>query len=189
MTSANGSGNRNRMTFQNCRQFSGVSVLRFDEPSAPAAAAPQRAVTPVSLPDAFEVEIRLLTQIDSATAAVGDPVRAAVRQSIKLGRDVAVPKGAEVSCRIAVLEKRGTFYLMTLEPSSIDFDGGHADLTGRENKVVMMVQRNGYFTNPNSVFRRGPQVIPMDRIRLAPGAGFILRSRLLKSKDNDSIRP
>lgn len=189
MTSVNGTGNRNRMTFHNCRQFSGVSVLKFEEPSEPDAVAPQGAVARVSLPDLFEVEIRLLTPIDSATAAVGDSVRATVKQNIKSGHDVAVPKGAEVSCRIAVLEKRGGYYLMALKPSSIDFDGGHADLTGRENQVAMMVHQNGRFSNPNLIFRPGPQVLPMDRIQLAPGAGFILRSRLLKSKDNDSIRP
>jgi len=190
MTSLNGSAHRNRTTFHGCRQFSGVSVLRFDEPTAePAKIAQPRAVIAVNLPEEFEVEIKLNAAIDSATAAVGDSVRATIGQNIKLGRNVVVPKGAEISCRIALLQKRFNYYVMTLEASDIDFEGGHADLTGRENMVAMIIQRNGRLSNPGAVFRQVPQVFPMDHLQLPRGSSFILRSRLLKSRDNDSIRP
>jgi hypothetical protein len=190
MISANGYQSRNRMTFHGCRQFSGVSVLKFDEPTVePAAAAPPGAVTTANLPDSFEVEIKLVSPIDSSTAAVGDSVLATLGQNIKSGREIAIPKGAEVSCRIAVLEKIGNFYLLDLQASSIDFEGRHAGLQGRETKLVMMVFRNGRIINSNFGFRPGPQVFRTDHLQLPRGASFILRSRLLKSKDNDSIRP
>jgi hypothetical protein len=190
MSVVNGSENRNRMTFHGCRQYSGVSILKFEEPTVePAAASPPGAVTTVNLPDSFETEIRLVGPMDSSTAAVGDLVRATIMQNIKSGRAIAIPKGAEVSCRIAVLEKRGIYYLLDLEANSIDFEGGHVDLQGRENTVAMLILHNGRIVNAAPVFHSGPQVVRTDHLQLPRGASFILRSRLLKSKDNDSIRP
>jgi len=191
MTRLDGGENRNRTTFHGCRQFSGVSTIKFDEPTVEPAAnnIPRQAVTAVNLPAEFEVEIRLVDPIDSATAAIGDSVRATLRQNVKFGHDVVVPKGAEVSCRIAVLERSGHAYIMALEAGSIDFEGGHADLTGRQNKVVTSLQRNRRMFNPAFVYRQGPQVFPTDHLQISRGAGFVLFSRLLKSKDNDSIRP
>jgi hypothetical protein len=78
---------------------------------------------------------------------------------------------------------------MSIEAGSIDFEGGRADLKGRENKVAIIIQRNGRLFNPAMVLNQGPQVFPTDHLQIPRGAGFILRSRLLKSKDNDSIRP
>jgi len=190
MSAANGFENRNRMTFHGCRQFSGVSVLKFEEPTVePAAAPPPRAVTTANLPDSFEVEMKLVSPIDSSTAAIGDSVRATIGQNIKSGRAIAIPKGAEVSCRIAVLEKRVNYYLMELQATSIDFEGGHVDLQGRETRVAMIVFHNGRMVNASPAFHPGPQIFRTDRLQLPRGTDFILRSRLLKSKDNDSIRP
>jgi hypothetical protein len=187
ITLVNGYGNRNRMTFHGCRQFSGVSVLKFEEPTGePAATVPGAAV---SLPPDFEVEIRLVTPIDSATAAVGDTVRAAIQQNIKLGRNVVAPKGAEIACRIVLLERRFNYYVMALEAIAIDFEGGHADLTGRENRVAVMVPQNGRPFKAVPAARNLPQIFLTEHLQLPRGAGFMLRSRLLKSKDNDSIRP
>jgi hypothetical protein len=183
----NGYGNRNRMTFHGCRQFSGVSVLKFEEPTTESAAIAPRAT--VSLPADFEVEIRLVTPIDSATAAIGDSVRATIGQNIKLGHNVVVSKGAEIACRIALLERRFNYYVMALEASAIDFEGGRADLTGRENSVAIMVPQNGRPSNAGAALRHLPQIFLTEHLQLPRGAGFMLRSRLLKSKDNDSIRP
>jgi hypothetical protein len=189
MSAVDGYANRNRMTFHGCRQFSGVSVLKFEEPAVePAAVAPQ-AVTAVHLPSDFEVELKLVTPIDSATAAVGDSVRATIGQNIKSGPVIAIPKGAEVSCRIAVLEKRVNYYLMDLQANSIDFEGGHVALQGRETRVAMIVFHNGRMVNASPAFHPGPQIFRTDRLQLPRGTAFILHSRLLKSKDNDSIRP
>jgi hypothetical protein len=155
----NGVGNRNRMRFHGCRQFSGVSVLKFEEPIVePAAVALPRAGMNVNLPGSFEVEMKLVDPIDSSTAAIGDPIRAVMGQNIKAGRDVVVPKGAEVSCRIAVLEKGGNYYALELQATSIDFEGGHADFRGRETKVTMMTFHNGRIVSGNSVFHTGPQI-------------------------------
>jgi hypothetical protein len=190
ITLVNGVGNRNRMTFHGCRQFSGVSVLKFEEPTVePDAVAQPRTGMNVNLPDSFEVEMKLVDPIDSSTAAIGDSIRARMGQNIKAGRDIVVPKGAEVSCRIAVLERGANYYVLELQATSIDFEGGHADLRGRENRVTMMTFNNGRIVSGNSVFHSGPQIFRTDHLRLPRGAGFMLRSRLLKSKDNDSIRP
>jgi hypothetical protein len=190
ITLVNGYGNRNRMTFHGCRQFSGVSVLKFEEPTGePVAVVPQHTVANINLPDSFEVEMKLASPIDSSTAAIGDSVRATLAQNIKSGRDIVVPKGAEVSCRIAVLEKASNYYVLDLQAASIDFEGGNADLRGRETRVTMMTFHNGRIVSGISVFNAGPQIFRTDHLRLPRGAGFMLRSRLLKSKDNDSIRP
>jgi hypothetical protein len=163
--------------------------MKFDEPAVDAGSSPANAVKNARLPDAFDTEIKLVGSIDSATAAVGDSVLAKLAQNIKSGHEIVVPKGAEISCRITILEKHGNNYVMRLEADSIEFEGGRADLKGRENKIAMIVQRNGRMFNPGAVLSPGPQVFPADHLQIPRGAAFILRSRLLKSKDNDSIRP
>jgi hypothetical protein len=186
MTWLHGGENRNRVTFQGCRQFSGVSVMKFDEPAVVAA---QPAVRTTNLPESFDVEIRLEAQIDSLTATVGDSVPARLLQNIKSGREIVIPKGAQIFCRITILERHGNSYIMSLQPGSFEFEAGRADLTGRENKLAMITMRNGRMFNPATVINQGPQVFPTDHLQIPAGARFMMRSRLLKFKDNDSIRP
>ena len=194
MTDLGGTENKNRTRFHACRQFTGESTLSFGEPPPEGPAKQQ--IAAIALPEDFSADITLETAIDSTSSAIGDPVKAILRQSIKAHRDVLVPKGAELSGRIARMERRGNYYLLDLAFTALDFEGGHADLAGRENEVSMLVSSH---TLQPGLGTRAPEYavtsslasisLQTDHLRLPRGARLSLRSRLVESKGNDSIRP
>ena len=167
--------NRSRLSFAACHQFVGESVLKFDDPALEAAkpAAKLPAVL-VTLPDDFTVDFNVDTPIDSATAASGDSVHATLRENVLSNGRIVAPKGAGISGRIAHLAMRGDLYYLEFVLTSIDFDGGHADLRGRRNGVSQ---------------KDLPLIYRSAKFKLARGARLTLHSRLLKSVHNDSIRP
>jgi hypothetical protein len=170
----NGTENRSRLSFAACHMFVGESVLKFDDPAAEPAVAPAKTpVKVIALPDDFTVDFNLETSIDWA-AAGGDPVHATFRDSVLLNGAIAVPKGARLSGRIAHLAMRGDLYHVELVLTSLDFAGGHADLTGRRNGVSL---------------KDVPLIFRSAKFKLARGVRLTLHSRLLKSVHNDSIRP
>lgn len=166
---------RSHLSFAACHQFVGESVLKFYDPTAEAAPAPAKTSAQViALPDDFTVDFNLDSPIDAATAASGDPVHATLRDHVRENGRIVVPKGAGLSGRIAHLAMRGDLYYLEFTMTSIDFEGGHADLQGRRNGVSK---------------KDTPLIYNSPKIKLARGARFTLHSRLLKSLHNDSIRP
>ncbi len=175
MVESGGAEGRQQLSFQACHEFRSESVLKFDEPSPePAEASAKPAPAVVTLPDDFTVDFILDTPIDAATAAGGDPVRAALRSGIVANGRVLVPSGARLSGRIAHLAMRDGLYYLEFNLSSLDFDGGHANLAGRRNGVSV---------------KNLPLIYTSARFKLARGARLTLHSRLLKSEEHDSIRP
>jgi hypothetical protein len=69
---------------------------------------------------------------------------------------------------------RGDLYYIELVLTSLDFAGGHADLTGRRNGVSLKDE---------------PLIYRSAKFKLARGVRLTPHSRLLKSVHNDSIRP
>lgn len=196
LTDLTGAEHRNRTRFEACRQFVSESVVSFTEaPPEPASVQAKPPVKEAKLPDDFTVDISLETAIDSASSAVGDPVRAVLRQSIKPDRESLVPKGAVLSGRIATLESLGGFITVKLAFTSLDFEGGHAELDGRSSEVFRMVSTkssNARFNGraiDSAVLTRTPLVFEGTRLKLSRGMHLILRSRLVKSEHHDPIRP
>jgi hypothetical protein len=122
------------------------------------------------------VDFNLDTPIEWGSAAGGDPVHGTLRDGVRSdkGAGVVVPKGAGLSGRIAHLAMRGDLYYVELTLTSLDFEGGHADLNGRRNGVSV---------------KDAPLIYTSTKFKLARGARLTLHSRLLKSVHNDSIRP
>lgn len=93
---------RNDVSLSQCREFQAESAVRFDAgaetgrrespPAAPAAAG--------FLPEGLEVPMRLLTPIDTSSAAVGDAFEAEVTRDVKRRDGVLLHKGDRVSGRI-----------------------------------------------------------------------------------------
>lgn len=164
----------NRLSFAGCHQFVGESVLKFDVPASEPAAAAKAAIAKISLPDDFTVDFNLDTPIEWGSAAGGDPVHGTLRDSVQSRAGIVVPKGAVLSGRIAHLALRGDLYYVELTLTSLDFDGGRADLNGRRNGVSV---------------KDVPLIYTSTKFKLARGARLTLHSRLLKSVHNDSIRP
>lgn len=73
--------------------------------------------------------------LDSDTSAGGDPFQATLVDDMKLNDGSLVPKGAIVSGRIAHITKNGAAYLLDFVVTSIVFDGGRVELSGRQNSI------------------------------------------------------
>ncbi len=187
MLEFSGLENRNRTRFNNCRQYSGESVLSFAEPPSDAPAETKPASREIDLPGDFKVHLSLMTPIDSATSAVGDEVWLRLEQTLKTGRQAIAPKGAILTGRILKLYHLGRFFYLTFSIHSLSFENAHADLNGRENTVFMIMKIHtpgltpmyGYKTEED--VEKRPMVIEADRLKLPRGFLLALHSRLVKS--------
>jgi hypothetical protein len=171
-----GTENLSHLSFASCHQFVGESVIKFevgtDEASAQAVSKP--AAAPIALPDDFTVDFNLDSPIEWGAAAGGDPVHGTLRDNVHHGGGVVAPKGAGLSGRISHVAMRGDLYYVELIFTSLDFQGGHADLSGRRNGISV---------------KDAPLIFTSTKFKLDRGARLTLHSRLLKSLRNDSARP
>jgi hypothetical protein len=175
VTDADGPEKKVRLSFARCHQFIGESELKFDDPAAESLAAKVAGpIQYVVLPENFKVDFNLDTPIDWESSASGDAVHGTLRDAIRLDGEIAVPKGAAVSGRIAHLAMRADSYHVELNLTSLDFPGGHADLAGRQSSVRV--------TGLPLVYRSA-------KFKLSRGARLTLHSRLVESLHNDPIRP
>jgi len=141
MVETAGAENRNRTHFEQCRQYSGESIVRFDVVGGDAegdAGAAGLAV-PIRLPPGLTVETRLRETIAYATAARGDQVHAIVSGDVKRAGRVLVPKGAVLTGRITHLETRTqrsyTYLGVGLLFHTIEFAGRRGDFSGAATSV------------------------------------------------------
>jgi hypothetical protein len=151
-------------------------VIKFDmgADDASAQAVSKSATVPIALPDDFTVDFNLDSPIAWGAAAGGDPVHGTLRDNVHHGGRVVLPKGAGLSGRISHVVMRGDLYYVELVFSSLDFQGGRADLTGRRNGISV---------------KDAPLIFTSTKFKLDRGARLTLHSRLLKSLRNDSTRP
>jgi hypothetical protein len=103
MTDMRGGVSHNRTVFSSCRQYTGESVLMFDDP-ANVGPDSRPAVRDVEIPPNISLDIELLTPIDGSLAAVGDPITAILKKRLKLA-DGEIPKGAFVHGRITLFRR------------------------------------------------------------------------------------
>ena len=189
MIELNGAESRNQTRFGGCRQFTGESVLSFADSSASPEPAPKPAVKKIALPQDMMLELSLETPIDSDTSAVGDSIKARLRHNLRVHHALLIPKGAELSAHIARLERSNRTYILEIAPTAFDFDGGHADLGGRDNLVWMPFSvrefrpsLNGHGYDHSFTVSTGPITIPTDHLKLGGGFRLNLHSRLVQSE-------
>ena len=184
LTDVGGTENRNVTHFAACRQFTGESKLSFADPPPDAPATLRPASREVTIPEQLEVEIELETAIDSDASAVGDLVKAKVRGNVKEHGRILVPKGTEITGRIRVLRKVGSSYVLDINFLSLDFDGGHADLSDRSNSMMRAMVSSFTSTPGSTPEMRGFNAGPAEGRLLYPvGVRLQFISTLLKSKD------
>lgn len=128
MTDTRGDSSRNSIRFSSCREFAGESTLRFDDPPVDPSAAPT-AKREVTLPKDLSFDLRLIDDIDTASAAVGDMVRAVLYADVKHKGQVLLAKGTPVSGRIIRLERNSNFTVIGLMFDQADSESAHADLS------------------------------------------------------------
>jgi hypothetical protein len=134
MIDIHGNQSRNRVQFHSCRQYSGESVLSFEEaPAAEEAAAPPppEPVKAVALEVGLDLDLRLESAVRFGAASIGDEVKATVAVNVKRKGQVIVPKGAVAHGRIVWIEKRtfrrGQGLAVAFEFDALEFTGHRAE--------------------------------------------------------------
>jgi hypothetical protein len=106
LTDMVGREHRNHMEFNRCKQYLGESVIRFgDAPESTVGASEPTPLEEISLPEGVSFTVRLDQDIETRSAAIGDPVRGVVDRDVKKkDGKVIIPRGATVLGRISRLE-------------------------------------------------------------------------------------
>ncbi len=125
MVGARGVENRNRTELSGCRQYVGESSLNFEgEPRV-------AEVADVTLPSGLTLYLQLDSEIDPASAALGDPVRAVLYRPLLDGERLLAPQGAVVHARLVRLEAQSTpidHFVVGIELESIELADSRAEL-------------------------------------------------------------
>ena len=127
-TDTTGNQHRSELNFRAWHEFVGESSVKFNLPARPPS---------IEVPREFSVDVDLETDLDSATLAAGDPMAAVLRGDIQADGRMVVPKGARVFGRVARFAKNGPAYVLEFNFTALDFEGGHVELAGRENRVTV----------------------------------------------------
>ena len=96
MVGIDGAESRNKVSFSGCRQYSGDSVVRFDEVERTYGAvdAPTAPRIPTELPAELLIEGSLDETFVLEKAATGDPLQFTVRSDARRRKVTIIPKGA-----------------------------------------------------------------------------------------------
>ncbi len=113
IVNTDGSESNNRTVFSNCHEFLGESTLSFGATSAQPSARPP--TPPIAIPDGITFEIALTEDVDTATAAVGDPIRARLAGPLRgSSSKVLVPAGTPVTGRVVEMRHYYGFHPIVL---------------------------------------------------------------------------
>ena len=169
---------KNDIRFSGCHQYSVETEIHFYSPEP--AAAPTiggKPAAPVPLPGEFNAELDFEGEIDTDTAAVGDPFTAVLSRAITAKGLTLVPKGAVLHGRIARLDLSEGHHYLDLRFLYFDAVGRRIDIGDRENRFSVWNQGLSINSRIFGPFRGyGP------RLRLTPGYSLFLNSRLAKTQ-------
>jgi hypothetical protein len=121
ITSLDSSEFRNDIRFTGCRQFTGESVLSFDEaPVDTPPVAPSSKEEQVVVPKDKFVTVELLKPITWGVTQTGDPIEAITVNDIKHRGEILFPKKTKVTGRVAKLQSVGNGQVMELVFESLE---------------------------------------------------------------------
>jgi hypothetical protein len=126
MVNLDGSENRNQVRFDACRQFTGESVLTFDDPPPSASISSANApgnIQEIVLPPDLTLTLAVLDDVDLTKAAIGDPVRARLQNDLKSKGRVLLPKNAMASGHITRIERHGDAVMLGLTFDELEAPG------------------------------------------------------------------
>lgn len=153
MVDLDGQEHRNRVRFASCRQFSGESVLTFDEAPTESKASPVPAAE-IDVPVGLGLTLSLLDSVDANRAVIGDPVRARLESALKHKSQLLFPKGATVTGRVTRIDKQEQYTIIGLEFSEIETETARARIKptfndlGGEGLMVPRARRGSFETRP-----------------------------------------
>ena len=183
MVDLDGNESRNRVTFSSCRQYSGESVLSFNDPPPESAqtVAGAEMPPPGEVPGGLAADLGLETEIDSGTSMIGDPVEAVLESPLRHKRHLLIPRGATLAGRIIRLERRQDHTLLAIQFTEARAKSSRWKLMGRVSEI-----RSPGFAPPSGQFEGAlvsqsrPQVgiiyIKGNRIHLHPAVRMTLRT-------------
>jgi hypothetical protein len=138
MRQTNSMESRNFVRFSSCRQYTGESVLRFDEVTGPdLGSTPKRADEEILLPGGMELQIALVDDIDLSSAAAGDEVHGSLTGDLKQKGKILAAKGAVILGRITRLERYRDLTLVGFTFTDLYSDGKHAGLTLEMDRALL----------------------------------------------------
>lgn len=113
--------------YEKCREYASKSRMLLEAPPVGAATAAPQTKLPSALSPGLRFECRIVTPIDSDTAAAGDPIEALLRSPIHDKKNgVLVPAGARIHGRLMRFEHRsGAFesFRVLVDLDSIEVNG------------------------------------------------------------------
>jgi hypothetical protein len=173
MIGMKGGEEQNHVRFTACRQFSGESVVTFEEPSESKPDAAPIPTREFDLPVGLDVELILAKEIDLQTAAIGDPVYARVDHDVKQKGLLVIPRGATANGRVVRLEKYDNYSILGIEFSEIEAPGIRARMKGSLASTVGPIGPRRT-TGPRTPRLPGEGIIPMNNSQRHLARGCIM---------------
>jgi hypothetical protein len=195
MKDLSGAENLNRTMFTGCRQYSGESTISFDDPSDEGK--PAEADRTLHLPPDLRLELALETPIVDGQTAVGDPVTAILKRSVKLGSGLVAPKGALVHGRMTHLRRQQTSrpgWAIGMTFFEMEWPGTRAQLRATLEdmpSVSMLASSNADYRMllRQIAYQEGIFLLPGYRLTVPRGFLMTWRTQPLQAEDNsDPIR-
>ena len=168
-----GGEEQNHVKFTSCRQFSGESVVTFEDPPAGKPDAPAIPTHEFDLPEGLDVELVLAKDVDLQTAAIGDPVYARVDHDVKQKGQLVIPKGATANGRVVRMEKYDNYSILGIEFSEIEAPGIRAHMKGSLTGTVGPVGPRRTM-GPRTPRLPGEGIIPMNATQRHLAKGCIM---------------
>jgi hypothetical protein len=161
MVNLDGTENRNQVRFDSCRQFTGESVLTFDDPAPASSVSGPANIEEVVLPPDLTLTLAVLDEVDLTKVAIGDPVRARLQNDLKSKGRVLLPKNAIASGHITRVEHRSDSLVVGLRFDELEAPGVRARPLLRLDDLMI--------ANPDRVPARARYVLSAVR----PGEGIL----------------
>jgi hypothetical protein len=161
MVNLDGTENRNQVRFDSCRQFTGESVLTFDDPAPASSVSGPANIEEVVLPPDLTLTLAVLDEVDLTKAAIGDPVRARLQNDLTSKGRVLLPKNAIASGHITRVEHRSDSLVVGLRFDELEAPGVRARPLLRLDDLMI--------ANPDRVPARARYVLSAVR----PGEGIL----------------
>ncbi len=150
----------NHIEFASCRQFTGDSVLKFDDPVTPPVTPAGSPVREITVPAGLYFQVRLEEGFDLTDRAVGDPIRVKLDSDLQSNGSLLFAKGAPVEGRITRLTRTSNVTLLGITLETILSADGRASIHPTPYDINIprpLAPRTGFNTS------RGPNeaIIPM----------------------------
>jgi hypothetical protein len=122
-------------SYASCREYASTVRMLWDDPPGddqPAYAPSRLEEPPPPLPAGLHLNWRLVTPIDSDTAAAGDPIEAVLRSPIRNKQHVFAPAGAHLHGRLRRVQQRpdpSDHFEIALQFESVEIAGKNVPLT------------------------------------------------------------